>query len=154
MVPGHGSCEKDFSNFLHTKYRPVCYPRKQTVSGILLPATDRGSMVYRCFKCKLERNVCICISPSNSTSPSFAESTTGTVHTNSSCTSEPNSIVVSGSSRAGYRLSKTPTKNTETSDAGERSLDTSRPIFVETCCVENISDRRDQNLSESSEIYH
>ena len=154
MVSEQGSCEKDFSNFPDTEHRPVRNPGEQTADSILFPTTNRGSLVHRCLICKLERNVCLCIPPSSSTPSCFTESTTRTVQTNFGGPIHTNAIMVPSTFRTTGRLSKTPTRNTESAVTGEGSLVTSRPTVNETCSMENIrSDRRDQGLSEKVKKY-
>ena len=148
------SSGKDFSNFRRTKHRPVRYAGEQAVNSILFPSTHGRSMAHRCLDGKLGKNVRLCLSASDITTPSIAESTAGTLHPNSHCSADPYTIVVPSSPRAGYRFSQTSSRNTESTVAKEGSNFTPRPGYVKACSVEDFGSKRgDQYLSEKAQKY-
>lgn len=75
--PGNSSA--DFSSFSHSKHRFVRNKGKPKANSVLSFVHRSLSMGMRCASCRLDRDVCVCVSSSHTYSESVQESGTGVV---------------------------------------------------------------------------
>ena len=151
---GKGCSKRNIPNFQGTQHRSLGYSRKQAASGILLPLANEGSMGLRCPECRLVRDVCICIPPTNNTASGVTKGPSRTLHVNTDRSTSPPAVMVPSVARSYHRLPETASRESKVTNAEKRPLDSSRPEEPETCRMKDFWHRKGTEfLSEKAQKY-
>lgn len=116
-----GVSEQDFHEVLHSEYRLVCNEREQEVASVLLSLSGSASLGNRCTQCDMERNVCICFSPTGIDTSGIAESSEGTMCAGVDCSTLSKTIMVPNPTRTPGRYSKKTSHHGGHANTKERS---------------------------------
>lgn len=135
----------DFSSFSHSKHRFIRNKGKPETSSVLFSVSRPLGMGMRCASCRLDRNVCICISASHINSESTQESGTGVVCSSPHRSVFTKTVMVSRPTTSIGRHSKGTSNNKRHVDSKKRAVHSSKSRKSASGGLENFKQQRTEN---------
>ena len=151
---GPQHCENDISEVHSTKHRFICDKGEQETSSLLFPLSRPRGMGDRCPECRLEGDLCICISTPNTDTSDPKENTNGTVRSDSNRTTSNKAVLVSKSSLSSSRLSKKITSDSKNAHSKKRTNSSQKSRKSQSGSLESIQQSRTSSgLSQKAKGY-
>ena len=104
-----------------TEHRSVCNEGQSQSDSVLFPISRSGSMGMRCVGSELDRNVRLCVPPTNSSTKSAKESVAGDLCSTSCCSVLPKTVMAPSIIGASGRISKKSPSVGKHADSAKRT---------------------------------
>ena len=104
-----------------TEHRSVCNEGQSQSDSVLFPISRSGSMGMRCVGSELDRNVRLCVPPTNSSTKSAKESVAGDLCSTSCCSVLPKTVMAPSIIGASGRISKNSPSFGKHADSAKRT---------------------------------